>query len=124
MLAGWVGALIFAFWGDFRLDQINSVGLVEQRYECVFRRKINITKRSTFRLKQNVSRFQKKKDKVQLKERKHESGLQYSFMWVVNLRIITGHALLKQKIRTAKGKNRLNGQRAVVAHTFDHSYPG
>ena len=105
------------------MDQINSVGLVEQRYECVFRRKTNIIERSIFRLKQNASRFQEKKGKVQLKERKHESGLQYSFRWVVNSRI-TGHALLKQKIRTAKGKNRLNGQRAVVAHTFDHSYPG
>ena len=113
MLAGWVGALIFAFGGDFRLDQINSVGLVEQRYECVFRRKNNIIERQKciFRLKQNASRFQEKKGKVQLKERKHESGLQYSFRWVVNSRI-TGHALLKQKIRTTKGKNRLNGQRS------------
>lgn len=38
-----------------------------------------------------------------MKEQKHESGLQYSFRWIVNSRV-TGHALLKQKIRTAKGK--------------------
>jgi hypothetical protein len=56
-VAGRVGALIFAFEGDFRLDQIKSIGLVGQRYECVFRRKINITERSIFRLKQNPSRF-------------------------------------------------------------------
>lgn len=46
---------------------------------------------------------------LRMKEQKHESGLQYSFRWVVNSRV-TGHALLKQKIRTAKGKNRLTGQ--------------
>jgi len=108
---GRVGALIFAFEGDFRLDQIKSVGLVERRYECVFRQKINITKRSIIRLKQMQVGFKKKKVEVQLKERKHESGLQYSFRWVVSS-TITGHALLKQKIRIAKGKNRLNGQRS------------